>query len=431
MFRLFRKKENRYSVTPEDKIWVENNVCWLIENFGLKKPPFLVPEFEFFPYTNLRDEHQFKALFNQLCGYWGISPDEIIISFFDDIKSMQWSAMSPEGELNEPAGIYSQVYTTEKKRFRIELAKSNLENLQLLISVIAHELAHVKLLGGNYVKMIDADMEQLTDVATIFFGFGIFLANTCQVANSNWIGRKGYLPNEVISYTNALLCHITGEEADVYCKYLNTNTNELFRQDYQYLVSTEDTLLTKYKIAECEIKYNAGLQITEGFCNRAFDDVIEGCKKLLEINPADVVAYNNIGYAQLLQKDYSCAAESFTKAIEINPYWDYPVNNRGYCRLQLGDMDNALADIQSSFWMNPDNSFSWRNFGAYYLVQDEPAKALEYVEQAQKIDPETEMINFYLAHIHFKLGNSEKARIYMEKSRELDEYNDTVIDGWE
>jgi hypothetical protein len=49
--------------------------------------------------------------------------------------------------------------------------------------------------------------------------------------------------------------------------------------------------------------------------------------------------------------------------------------------------------------MNPDNSFAWRNLGAYYL-----------------------------GRTHLLSGNMDLSKIYLDKSRDLDEYNDSVIE---
>ena len=431
MFGLFKKKNFQPTVTPEDKEWIEQSFIWFIEVFGLdklKEQPFILPTRENFPYDNLKDNNQFQQLFEQLCKYWDLNPNEIIVKFFDDIKSKQWEAMIPQGQFNDPGGVYNQIYTTDEKRFRIQLAKSNLDHPQLIVSVIAHELAHVRLLGGNYIKNSDPDMEPFTDLATIYFGFGVFLANSVQTQDIYWISRSGYLPDQIISYANALLCYITEHEASNYYNLLNSNTRELFKKDFEFLMNTHNTALTKHKVSESEATYKIGKQINNGFEKRIFDDVIEGCKQLLKANPKNNAALNNMGYAFLLQKKYHEAIAQFTKAIDFEPYSEYPYNNRGYCKLQLDDLENAFADLHSSFEMNPDNSYSWRNLGAYYLRINEFEKALKYFEEAEKIDPKTELINFYLGQAHLKTGNTDKSKQYFDKSVELNEHNDSSIE---
>jgi len=268
MFGLFRKKTYQPTVTPEDKDWIEKNIIWFIEVFGLDKlkgQPFIAPTTENFPYNNLKDTEQFQKLFEQLCKYWDLNPNEIVVKFFDDIKSKQWTTWMPHGKFNESGGLYNQIYTTDEKRFNIQLAKSNLGNAQLLVSVISHELAHVKLLGENYINRNDADMEPLTDLASIYFGFGAFVANSVQTEDIYWISRSGYLPNQLISYANALICYITEHDSNNYNAVLNGNTNDLFKKDFEFLINTNDTSLTKDKVSESELAFKIGKQITDGF----------------------------------------------------------------------------------------------------------------------------------------------------------------------
>lgn len=431
MFGLFKQKALQPTVTAEYKEWIEKNFIWFLEVFGfarLKERPFLLPTPETFPYSNLKDSQQFHDLFEQLCACWEVNSAEINVKFFDDIKSKQWTNLAPEGPTGEPLGQFYQPYTKDEKRFNLHVAKSNLENPQLLVAVLAHELAHVKLLGANYLKKNEPDVEPFTDLASIFFGFGLFVANTCQLKESNWIGRTGYLSNEVISYSNALICYITGKDAKTYLPFLNTNTKALFKQDYEYLATTGDTLLTREEVTRCETVFETGNQIAEGFEKKNYDQVIEGCEKLLRANPENASAYNCLGYALLSQKKYEEAIEAFTNTIGIDPYEDYAYNNRGYCTLQMGAPDDAFADIHSAFEMNPDNSYAWRNMGAYYLETGDYEKALHHFEEAEKIDPKTEMINFYLGQAYLKSGNSDKAKFHLDKSKEISEYNYSKIE---
>ncbi|MBK9249995.1 MAG: tetratricopeptide repeat protein [Ignavibacteria bacterium] len=430
MFGLFGKKKYSPTVTPEDKDWIEQNICWFIEVFGLdnlKVQPIILPTVENFPYNDLNDTNQFQKLFERLCRYCDVNPNEIVVKFFDDFKSKQWTTWIPHGEFCDAAGIYNQVYTTDEKRFNIQLAKSNLNHPQLLVSVISHELAHVKLLGGNYMNSKDPDMEPLTDLASIFFGFGIFVANSSQIKDIYWITRTGYLPQQMISYANALICYITGYDSKIYIAELNGNTKDLFKQDYEFLSNTNNTLLTKDKLTEIERTYKISDQIIKGFEIRNLDGVIAACKELIRDNPQNNAAMNSYGYALLQQKNYHEAIEQFTRAIDINPYLDIPYSNRGYCKLQLGELEDAFTDIHSALEMNSENSYTIRNMGAYYLRTNEFEKALEHFEQAQKMDPQTELINFYLGITHSKIENTETSTGYLEKSALLNEHNDSTI----
>ncbi len=431
MFGFFTRKTNTHSVTQTDKDWIEENLIWFIETFGLdllQKSPFILPTPESFPFNNLQDETQFQNLFERICAHWNINPNEIIVKFFDDIASKQWSTWGYAENQKSAAGLFNQIYSTDEKRFKIQIAKSNLSNPELLINVISHELGHVKLLGKNLINRKDLDMEPLTDLSSIFFGFGIFMANTSITKIEYGLAKTGYLQSQIISYTNALLCFITDKNAEEYIPYLNQNTREIFWNDFNYLKNTNDTLLDKWTVNNAISTYTNNKKVDDSFNTRNFDEVIEATKELLKITPKDKSLFNTLGYALQQQKKYEEAIIEFTKAIDIDPYWDYPYNNRGYCKLQLKDYDNAFPDLHSSFEMNPTNSFSWRNMGVYYLIHKDFNKALYHIEEAEKLDPSTEIINFYLAKAHFKLNNHEKSKYYMDKSLEINEYNDSIMD---
>lgn len=156
--------------------------------------------------------------------------------------------------------------------------------------------------------------------------------------------------------------------------------------------------------------------------------MIELSESLISIDSNNHYVLNNLGYAQLLLKEYDKAIKTFDSIVDIDPYWDFAYNNRGYCRLQLGDLESAYIDIKSSIDMNPVNSFAWRNMGVYYFFAKEYEKAIEYFEKAQTLDPETELIHFYLGKTHLKLGNEEVGNEHLKTSKQRNEYNDSVID---
>jgi tetratricopeptide (TPR) repeat protein len=430
MFGFFGKKEHIPSITQRDKDWVEDNLAWLIEVFGmdLEQQPFILPTTDVFPYDDLKDPEQFQRFFEQMCAYWALNPNEIVVKFFDDVTSRQWTNWVSNGVQSNPIGLYYQSYSPDEKPFTIELALSNFDNVQLLISVMAHELAHVQLLGKKYIGDDHPDKEPLTDLATIYFGFGLLMANAGFRANMGAIFRSGYLPSELISYANALMCFVTQRSADEYAPFLNRNTNELFRKDFKWLVTTHETKLSPEKVALYVRRHEAARQADVGFAEKDFESVIAGYNKLLETDPGNAHAFHNLGYALLQQKKYREAIAYFTKAIAFDPYFAYAFNNRGYCNVQLGDLDNAYADLQTAMEMDPENSFSWRNLGAYHLALNEPEKALPCFLDAEKRNPQTDLINFYLGKTYLKLNNVEQATLYLDKSAALREHNDSVLD---
>lgn len=432
MFGRFKRKlPLQPSVGPESKLWIENALDWLITIFSFQKikdEPFLLPGDASLSINNLSDPAQLQTLLNNICHRWDFAPNSIVIAVFDDLMSKQWTTpLIPSFNSRPIKGVFEQKGIGAGATYQVHLPKSSFNDPELLVAMLVHELSNLKMVAGGLVDENDAHKGALADMTSIYLGFGIFAANTCQREQGYWVTNNSYLSNEFISYANAALCYMTGYDPDRIIGCLNVNTRELFEQNFNYLKTTGDTILTKEQTAKSDAIFHAELEIATGFRDRAFDRVLEGCKKLQSLGIDNYIVQNNIGYALLSKKEYRAAIEAFDTATEMNPFFDYSFNNRGYCRLQLGELEQGFVDVNTSWEMNPDNSFNWRNLAVYYLLTNDYNRALEFMEKAEKLNPETEMINFYLGLVHERMGDTEKAKMYYARSRERNEYNDSVF----
>ncbi len=97
-----------------------------------------------------------------------------------------------------------------------------------LVATLAHELAHERLLGEGRIDPDRADGEPLTDLTTVFFGFGIFSANAAFEFSSSSRGWStsalGYLTERMYGYALAYWSTLRGERlAGPWTQYLDTN----------------------------------------------------------------------------------------------------------------------------------------------------------------------------------------------------------------
>ena len=124
---------------------------------------------------------------------------------------------------------------------------------------------------------------------------------------------------------------------------------------------------------------------------RAPDDTYPRAKiadqKALEIQPDLAEAYASLGYSTLFyDRDCEAAQKNFVKAIELNP--DYSTAHQWY---------------------------AW-----YHLVQENFEKALNCFKHAMGLDPKSLIINDHLAYGYILVGNMDKARQQIERTRNLD-----------
>ncbi len=144
-------------------------------------------------------------------------------------------------------------YQKRRGKYIVSLETTQAANPTNLIATIAHELGHAKLLGENRLDADYEDHESLTDLTTVFFGMGIFTANSAFVFqqwtdtySQGWqAATHGYLSEEMFGYALALFAFLRGEEKPEWTKYLETNVRSYCKSSLKYLAKTENTKLKK------------------------------------------------------------------------------------------------------------------------------------------------------------------------------------------
>jgi tetratricopeptide (TPR) repeat protein len=431
MFGLFKKQPKIDFISKGDIGWVEDNLIWFIEGFGLdriRKHPFLFPDYHTFPYTDLNNNEQFEKLIAQLSEIIELNRESIEVVFFDDLFAKEWITWGPVGPASTASSVHLRLMNETGAKFRIELAKSNLKHPQLLVSVLARELVRTKLIREYLLNPSLDNSEPFLDLATIFFGFGILTANSFMTNEINWINRHGFLPIEITSYANGLICYLADLNPKEIERHFNLNGRDLFLRSSQFLNESKDTTLTKEMIHLCDTKHRINKGSSKAFEEMDFEKVHKLNAELIQLEPENVIAFNNIGYAFMKQRDYLNAIGAFTKSIGVDPYFDYAFNNRGYCKLNIMDLDGGLNDIETALQMDNSNAFAHRNLGLYYFLSKEFGKALESYDRSIKLDDDTELIHFLSSKAFEAVGDFENAKAHFEKSRLKNEYNDSIVE---
>src|SRR5579862_2068901 len=162
---------------PSAKRWVEGCIQMLAGHFGLHvllERPIILPTNEFFPDAYDGSPGAVRVMFGRVCSYMGVDPDQVELEIFTDRTPHSISALDPS--LGFAAGTW-QGGTESWERGRIRLESSSFDRPADLIGIMAHELAHQRLLGEGRFDRVSFDNELLNDLTAIFHGFGFFLAN--------------------------------------------------------------------------------------------------------------------------------------------------------------------------------------------------------------------------------------------------------------
>jgi len=211
-------------VDAETAAWHAENFAWLIRQFGgnsaFAETKLVLPKPGFFAFDGERGHPFALRIFDQVKHYCGMSDWDVDL-------------VADDNPLAEPAPIATAMIAPQKhalgtfavagNRIQISYVPALLQRPDRLIATFAHELAHYLLATAAEPPPCEADeIEFLTDLAAVYLGFGIFLANTrfdFEVLSAGplqgWrMGHSGYLPEADLIFALALFIHAKALEAD-------------------------------------------------------------------------------------------------------------------------------------------------------------------------------------------------------------------------
>jgi hypothetical protein len=224
----------RCPIGTEEKVWVESRMTWLAQQFGVErmlKAQVIEPTDEYFPEAYHGTEEDAQRMFRKLLGFLDIDPGSVPLLVRHD-----WDHNSPLGEYQQG------------ERPQILLNPSQLEDPESLLGTLAHELAHHLLLGGGLLQNNNEDLERLTDLLPIYFGLGIFGANSVvrektirEGRHSEWsIHKQGYLPMRMHAYGLAVFAYVRQEWKPTWARHLRPDISEPLYGALRYLRDSAD-----------------------------------------------------------------------------------------------------------------------------------------------------------------------------------------------
>lgn len=233
---------------PEAKAWVEARLQWLSRQFGLHillERPIVLPTDEFFPDPYDGSLKTVRTMFRRVCGYMGVDPDDVDFKLFNDQTPASFKALDPQSGF--AAGTWQGAEESWQKDI-VRIERSALDRPADLIGIMAHELAHQRLLGERRADADAFDNELLTDLTAAYHGFGVFLANNPRKSTGEldyWPGtrlrRPEYLSEPMLGYAQAHIAWFRDEHWPAWAKALRWAPRAVFKQGLRYLQATADS----------------------------------------------------------------------------------------------------------------------------------------------------------------------------------------------
>jgi hypothetical protein len=229
------------------KAWVEERLEWLAEEFddhAFNGRRIVLPTREFFPDPYDGSPDTVRTLLDRVCGFMDVVPELVELRFITNAGGLELVNEFGDAIPSGAAGTYEE---TDAGTL-VTLDTGELSEPMGLVGTIAHELGHAKLLGEGRVMSDEYDHELLTDLTTIHFGLGIFLANTPRNwmgQNTRWPGttlvKPEYMTPPMFGWALAHLAWFRGEENPTWAAHLKFDTRGELKQGLRYLFKTGDS----------------------------------------------------------------------------------------------------------------------------------------------------------------------------------------------
>jgi len=247
----------RLPVSEEERVWVDEGFRRLEKMLGrrrLLEAKVILPTPGYFPDSYDQNSAGAEAIFRRVCSYMRVDRSRIQLEIFPD-ETEELRSILPywRGNSGGCAGFFSHdptpesVPTADEARMLVALRSTQLKDPLSLVATMAHELGHVILLGGGLISPKTPDHEPLTDLLTVFLGFGVFTSSAArrfkQFQDERHYGwsmhRLGYLPEEVYGYALAKFADERNEEKASWATHLSTNVRAYFKRSQSWLAKNK------------------------------------------------------------------------------------------------------------------------------------------------------------------------------------------------
>lgn len=250
MFGFFSNKQN--NGCPIDngmRLWMENTFLWLAGQFGqdnIATKKMLLPTPEHFPIRYDGSKESLVKTAEIVARQMEINIDEVSLDIYEqniqeftgDFGHRIFTQIDEDSKEKNSAGLYFG--KNEQDKYEILIEKKNLNDPESLVATVAHEFAHIKILGE---RRLDFNDELLTDLTPVVFGLGIFNANSAFKEHKSFDSHGhqtiGYLKQREWGYALALYAFYRQEKNSDWIKYLTPNIKSDFRKSMNFIYANK------------------------------------------------------------------------------------------------------------------------------------------------------------------------------------------------
>ncbi|HEX9110068.1 MAG TPA: tetratricopeptide repeat protein [Terriglobales bacterium] len=156
---------------------------------------------------------------------------------------------------------------------------------------------------------------------------------------------------------------------------------------------------------------------------RAYTPAISRLRRVIELDPNMMRAYNNLGLCYDSLGQFDEAIQSFTRAIELNRRQEkpsaWPPLNLAVSLISLNRLDEAVARLHEALSYNPEFPQAHYQLGLVLEKERKFEEAIAPLQRAMELDPLYPEPHYTLGRIYQREGKREEAQEQIEKFKKL------------
>ena len=129
------------------------------------------------------------------------------------------------------------------------------------------------------------------------------------------------------------------------------------------------------------------------------NEAVTAYRTAIKLNPQDATAYNNLGNALAAQNQLDAAVTAYRTAIKLNPQYATAYNNLGNALAAQNKLDAAVTAYRTAIQLNPQYATAYNNLGIALKAQNKLDEAVTAYRTAIKLNPQD-------APAYYNLGNA-------------------------
>ena len=148
-------------------------------------------------------------------------------------------------------------------------------------------------------------------------------------------------------------------------------------------------------------------------------EAVNAFVKAAEAFPADSTLQFNMGSSYLRLSEWENAEKCFNKTVELDPTHFRARGNLATLWLQQGRFEEAHNASLQILQKHPRYEVALFDAGVASAALGRGRDAIDYLEEAREVNPKNSRTYQYLAQLYEAAGETEKAKEYLTKAKDL------------